>query len=216
LIDSTFKEYEKEIDSTEKEQLWELINAYLDKYEDLEDIYEKLSIAATSHPIDYSKEITFDDETPRKDRYLIEEILERVHLRSGLRQHDNEVHQILVETLGWYFNEIDAIEMLRSYFLKNASDYVLDEFAYQYGLLREEGESDESLRHRILALLKESFNVNDIKATGVDLFTYVENPYTQLTSKNTYLSRKYLAHGTDLMMDYWDKRYITWRDIVWF
>lgn len=217
LIIDAFNDYESEIDDSEKEQIWSLINSYIDKYEELEEIYDKLEYAATSHPIDYTSYIDFDEENPNpNDRSFIEEILERVHIRSDLRKHENEVHQILVETLGWYFNEIDSVEMLRSFLLKNAKDEILDEYAYQYGLLRVTGESDESLRYRILAHMKESYKVPEVKQSGIDLFTYVDNPYTQLTSKNTYLSRKYLAHGDETMMNYWDKKYITWRDIVWF
>ena len=203
LIASTLTDYEKEIDSS--------------KYEELQDIYDKLNVAATTHPLDYSSYIDFDEDVPDKnDRTLIEEILERVHLNSGIRKHENEVHQILVETIGWYFNEFDVIETLRSYFLKNASSEILDEYAYQYGLVRDDGETDDSLRNRILAYMKETYTVQDVEESGIELFTFVDNPYTQLTSKNTYLSRKYLAHGDETMMNYWDSRYITWRDIVWF
>ncbi len=217
LIIDSFDEYEREYDVSKKESLFELIDSLIDKHKEIEAIYDKLSYAATTHPLDYSSYFDVSEDNPNPDdRTLIEEIMERVHIDSHLRRHDNEVHQILRETIGWYFNELDVIQSLRAFLLKNASGIILEEYAYQYGLQREEGESDTSLRYRILAHMKESYRVPDVEASGIDLFTYVEDPYTQLTSKNTYLSRKYLGHGSDIMMDYWDGRYMTWRDIVWF
>lgn len=203
--------------TSRQDNVLEYLDVLLDSYEEKRKIYKKLEEAASTTPTRYiePRSITGED-MDEFDRLLIEEAMERVHIKSKLREHDNEVHNIFRETLGWMFNKFDSIEMLRSFMLKNATGVYLDEYAYQFGLTRRDDESDESLRARILAYLKELFRVRDVKDSGIELFTYVENPITQLTSKNTYLSHKYLAHGEEPIMDYWENRYITRGGIVWF
>lgn len=215
LIDC-WNEYEEmgSIESTRKQDLLVLMDSLLDKFDSIRKIYQTLQENATTKPYEYNYEI---DRNPMDlDRSLIEEVMERVHMQSGLRRHDNEVHNIFRETLGWYFNELDSVEQVRSFLLKNATGAYLDEYAYQYGLARNDNETDDELRARIYAHKKELFKVSDVKSTSVDLFTYVDNPYTQMTSKNTYLSHKYLAHANKNVEDYWFNRYITWREVEWF
>lgn len=217
LILDSFEDYERAYTDEDKQTALELVDTYINQYEEIKEIYNRLDEAATSNPIDYNNLLDFDEEAPNaNNRSIMEEVLERVHMDSGLRQHDNEVHNILLETIGWYFNEIDTVNMLRSFFLKNAEGVVLDEFAYQYGISRNVDEDDITFRNRITAHMKELYRVRDVLESGVKLFTKVDNPYTQLTSTNTYLSHEYLAHADSIVQDYFMKRYIWWHDITWF
>lgn len=147
--------------------------------------------------------------------YLVHELLDKVHMKSELRNPENTMHIFFHETLGWWFNNHDVIQSLMGFSLKYASGGYLDEIAWQFGLTRYNGETDDELRARIMAFMKEKFTTPTVKRSGVTFFTDVPDPHQYMTSKNTYLSNDYLCETSKDIAEYWNNRYICWRDIIW-
>ena len=77
--------------------------------------------------------------------YLVHELLDKVHMKSELRNPENIMHIFFHETLGWWFNNHDVIQSLMGFSLKYASGEYLDEIAWQFGLTRYNGETDDEL-----------------------------------------------------------------------
>lgn len=128
------------------------------------------------------------------------------------------MHRIIRYTVGWWYDNNDAVKNVRQYMIRYAVGEILDAFAEQYGFTREEGESDESLRNRLLAHFRELFRKDYVtNNNNMKIYTKLQhgNPHENLTSTNTYLSNDYYIYAPDKIRDYWSNKYITWRDIIW-
>lgn len=145
----------------------------------------------------------------------VHRMLERVHVDSQLRNPNNYMHQFFVDTLGWWFENNDVINLVRKNSLRYGEGAYLDSLAEQYGLRRNEGESDDDLRIRIKESILEKFTTPTVRSSGVIFFTYNEAPHELLTSHNTYLKNDYLCYASLELENYWNDKYICWWDITW-
>lgn len=220
LMEQEHDKYNAETDPSKREIYLENLDNYMNIYEDIANIKVNLRKEAVKDAPDY--ESYFDnvklseDNENIEDRAIVEEMLERVNLESALRNHNNKVHQIFRDTVGWWFDNNDIITNLRQFNLRFAKEEYLDEIAWQYGLSRKKDESDDDLRKRIMVRFQELFKVENVQNSGVKFFTKVMgNPYQYLTSTNTYLRNDYFCYSDYETENYWNHRYITWRDIIW-
>lgn len=197
-------------------EIEDLVQEYMDKSE----IYEEVTRNTASTIPDYNAllyGVTDEEKKLPPTEYGIagEYMLEQVHRLSELRRPDNELHMLFVELIGRWIDELDVVEQIRQYDLKNAVKEALDLWGYQYGIYRNDEEEDEELRQRIINKILELFTVPYVLANGVTFFTCVNDPQTQLTSHNTYLTNDYLCYAPIPLEEYFDKTYICWRDIIW-
>lgn len=197
-------------------EIEDLVQEYMDKSE----IYEQVTRNTATTIPDYNALLYGVNDEEKKlppNEYGIvgEYMLEQVHRLSELRRTDNELHMLFVELIGRWFEELDVVEDIRKYTLKNAVREVLDLWGYQYGIYRTEEEDDESLRQRIINKILELFTVPYVLANGVTFFTCVNDPLVQMTSHNTYLTNDYLCYAPNAIEEYFDDTYICWRDIIW-
>ena len=201
-----------------KEAYLKKFNYFIDKYYSIQEMMDNVSEIVSSDIPDYSKISkvnTLSEDYNPMGRLLVHEMLNKVHMKSQLRNPENEMHKFFYETLGWWFNNYDVIENLRDFSLKYASEEYLECIAEQYGLTRNDGETDDELRERILSHIKEKFTKPTVRASGVTFFTRVNHPHEQLTSHNTYLSNAYQCYAPRSLEEYWENKYICWREIEW-
>lgn len=220
LIKQKFTLLDKTLDTDKQQEYLSDIEDLLEEYRSINSIYDKVISNTASKIPDYDSLLfDFDDEDKKRpnDVYGIsgEYMLEQVHRFSELRRKDNEIHQLFVELIGRWIDEYDVVENLRKYSLKNATKEVLDLWGYQYGIYRKDEESDDDLRQRIISKILGRFTTPYVLENDVIFFTCVGNPHDQLTSKNTYLTNDYLCYARNDIEEYFDKNYITWRDIIW-
>lgn len=220
LMQQKFRLIDRSRKASEQEQYLYEVQDLIQEYKDKAEIYEKVISNTASKIPDYDTLLdgVIDEEKklpPNQYGISGEYMLEQVHRFSELRRRDNELHMLFVELIGRWIDEYDVVENIRKYSLKNATAEVLDLWGFQYGVYRVENETDDHFRQRIVNKMLERFTVPYAKSSGINFFTCVGNPHCQLTSKNTYLSNDYLCQAPNWVAEYFDKHYITWRDIVW-
>lgn len=220
LMQQKFRLIDRSRNPKDQENYLNEINDLIREYNDKAGIYEKVISNTASRIPDYRTLLHgIDDEEkvipPTEYGISGEYMLEQVHKLSELRRPDNELHMLFVELIGRWIDEYDVVENLRKYNLKNATKEVLDLWGYQYGIYRNEEESDDDYRQRIINKLLELFTIPYVLANGVTFFTCVSDPHTRLTSKNTYLTNDYLCYASNDIEEYFNDNYICWRDIIW-
>ena len=225
VVEKIRTEYERYNTSTsdkEKNEALSKIDIYMQEYDDLEWIFDNLKKnAATDVPKYEIKDYDYEDsqhpDIPIGD-VIVDDMLEKVHVESSLRRHDNIMHQIIHETIGWWYDHYNSVLNVRQLILKNASGDYLDELASQYGFYRKDGETDDELKERIRKHMLEVFRKDFIcNQANLKIFTKTGhgNPNENLTSTNTFLTNDYYIKGSDEDVEYWSNKYLTWRDIIW-
>lgn len=232
LIEDIQLEHDKYLKALTDEEKEEHLNNILydfEKYDEYSEILENMELAAVKETPQYTLDYLADDEEydviegengakfkPMVERASVEEMLERVNIESALRQHSNPVHQIFRDTIGWWMDNNDVIVKLRELSIRFAKSEYLDQLAYQFGLTRKKDETDDDLRKRIMLHLQELYKVSNLRNSNVKFFSRTpSNPYTCMTSRNTFLTNRYFCYADDETENYWYNNYITWRDIIW-
>lgn len=215
-MDILFKKYDRSNKVAQQEAVLEEINLLLSEYVKIKRVIE--SNRASSTAIIQETPILMEDE--EEDPSIIygehgEAILEKLHRESGLRRKDNEIHKLYVELVGRWFDEWDNVREVRNYMFRFASGRWLDFWGETFGLQRNTDENDEDYRARITAKFNEEFNTPYIENLDVMFFTYVDDVYRQMTSRNTYLSHKYYCHSTGAIRKYIEEHFVGWGEIVW-
>ena len=218
-IELTFSEYKLAKTEESKEEQLKSIEELIVRYVNIKNIIDNVSVSLTPYAVDdllVGLEGSEEKKIPVNEYGISgENILERLHRESGLRRKDNYIHQLFVELIGRWIDEWDSVEEIRKFNLKYATGEWLNELASNYGINRAKGETDDSLRERILQKKAERFTVPSLKEHKVTFFSCVRNPKTQLTSKNTYLTNDYLGYAEYPTEEYYEDTYVCWRDIRW-
>ena len=206
-------------DRTRNEGYLEQIEELLQRYRNIANIITNVERNTSAIIPDYGTLFGYHDEEgiPEDVKGVMgESVLEKLHRESGLRDKNNYLHVLFVETFGAWMDERDIVADIRQYSLKFAKGVILDLYGYQYGVYRKsDDEDDDDYRQRIIQHINERFTTPIVKSNNVMFFTCVSNPLTQLTSKNTYLTNDYLCYAPDDIEAYYNDNYITWRDIIW-
>ena len=130
---------------------------------------------------------------------FIEEILsdDRLNPNSNLSNPDSDGYQILDNTIGWWMDEVDNQDRLLQLFISYASGEYLDVQGSIKGIYRKENESDDEFRERIISTQNFHLTKNCIRDIGGEVYCYVENINTQITSQNVLLSNEYIIDIND-------------------
>lgn len=218
-LELTFSEYKLAKTTEEKDIKLQLIEELFVRYANIKNIIDNVSSSVTPYAVDdlfVGLEGSEEKKIPVNEYGISgEHILERLHRESGLRRKDNYIHKLFVELIGRWIDEWDSVEEIRKFNLKYATGLWLDELASNYGIVRENGQTDDELRERILQKKTERFTTPSVKSHNVTFFSCVRNPKTQLTSKNTYLTNDYLCYADYPTEEYYEDTYVCWRDIRW-
>lgn len=136
-----------------------------------------------------------------------EEILDfnRLNPNSNLSNPNSDGYKLFDNTLGWFLdNKIDN-DILSQTLILTASGMYLDLLGRTKGIYRNNDESDDVYRNRIICLINLQFNKADLENIGCEVFDYVEEIDKQVTSKNTLLSNQYLIYADDTNRSIVDK-----------
>lgn len=223
-LDVVFSNYKRASSSEVEAECLEEAEDLLRRYKDISKVVNHVTLTLNPTNLDtlfYEIGDFEDEETELEKEKVIryglegERILEKVHRESALRKKDNEIHQLFVELIGRFFDDLDPISESNKYILKYATGIWLDELAKQYGITRYTDETDNELRKRILQRFNERFTTPQVRKHDITFFTCVNDPKTRLTSKNTYLTNDYLCYGEDVTEEYFELIWVCWRDIIW-
>lgn len=220
--DAELSVYLTETDETVKEGCLEEATNWIKQYYRLEAIeYKDISQDLPQWFNDIRDE---DSVEPLTDE--AHQMLDRVHEFSQLRRHDNPMHGIIEATIGaWLDTHGNVVKNLQEKTtVKHAKDGYLREIAEQYGIKNPRDKNgkykytDDELRNMITHRVFQKFTVPELRCYDYDsdgndnellFYTFVPNPFTQLTSHNTYLSHRYFCYGTEETMKYYANKYIT-------
>lgn len=119
-----------------------------------------------------------------------EGIINRLSLNSELRNPDNPMHKIINNGLGELLDSIDFSVLFEGLFVESATGKYLDLHGKDYNIRRNDGESDEHYRKRIIYESLGRLTVDYLREVyDLQLYTYVEDydpANNQLTSDNQY------------------------------
>lgn len=218
-LELNFAKYNNSSSAESQQYYLEIIDSYLTRYAEIKYILDNVLANTSTVVPDYETLLQpFRDEDSEEDTNIPlmgEELLSLIHRESGLKQKSNYLHQLYVELYGHWLDSWNSVDQIRKFMLRFAENEWLDEWAYQYGLLRNEDETDDELRNRIIRKITELFTTLLVKQNNVTFFTCVNDPQIQLTSHNTYLTNDYLCYAPEQTEEYYNSTYITWRDIIW-
>lgn len=143
----------------------------------------------------------------------IEGIIERLN-NPHLHNTTNPGRKVLDGTIGEY------LEHYNNHFLDlwlcKATGGFLDVIGEQYGVIRQDDETDDSYRKRIQLDVSIVDSSSDIRKAGVELYVKTTGDFgDKWTSDNLYLGHEeYFAVADDEAEDYISKKFIV-EDITW-
>lgn len=149
-----------------------------------------------------------------------EEIIERLHSNSNLRNLDNPVRKIIDNTIGEWLDQHDETVLYENIFLISATGKYLDLHGQTYNIYRRVDESDENYRQRIIYESLNRLTVNYLRDVfNLDVYVYVANynpQNNQLTSDNYYINRYgFMAVVSDEIRNILEKKFVIGRELKW-
>ena len=121
-------------------------------------------------------------------------IVERLHVNSVLRDENHPTRKLLDYTIGAWLDDYSVTDLFENIFLESATGKWLDVHGKQYGVTRQEDESDDNYRQRIIYEGLDRLNSNYLcDIYGLTLYVYVSsyNPSNNtLTSDNEYMNKE--------------------------
>lgn len=119
-----------------------------------------------------------------------EEIFDRLHLKSALRDKNNDARKLLDYTVGEWLDNFTDTDFLEQFYIQNATDKYLDLWGKLFDIPRKLDENDDDYRNRIVYDGIGNLNVDYfINVFNLPLYAYVNNfnvYNNDLTSRNKY------------------------------
>jgi hypothetical protein len=136
-----------------------------------------------------------------------EEILDeyRLNPNTNLSNPESDGYKLIDNTIGWLISEYMDSDLVMETFIGTAKGAYLDFLGRMKGIYRNNGESDDDYRSRIINLDNLKFSKADLESIGCEIFCYVKEIDKQVTSSNPLLSRKYLVYADTVTMEWVDK-----------
>ena len=149
-----------------------------------------------------------------------EGIISRLHENCSLRDPNNPVRPIIINTIGAWLDNHDPTELMNGVYLQSATGKYLDLFGKDFDIPRKLDESDEHYRNRLfyqaLGYLTVDYLVN---VYDLHLYVYVEDFDTDdntLTSDNQYInSAGFMADTDDETQNILEKTFVLGSSITW-
>lgn len=118
-------------------------------------------------------------------------LIERLPLQSELRNEDNPMRKILLNTIGEWLERYNVDEWFKQHFLNEATGKYLDLHGKQFNIKRKENEDDEKYRERIKYIIIGHLTIPYLKNIyNIKIFNKPENytdGYTLLSDNEYYL-----------------------------
>ena len=149
-----------------------------------------------------------------------EAIIDRLHPRCSLRDEDNPVREVLINTLGAILDEFDIQGSLDAPYLQEATGVYLDLHGKDLNVPRRHGEADDDYRRRlyyeVLGYLSVAYLLN---VYDLSLYSFVDDfncTGLKLTSDNPYIKGDgFMAIADDDIKSILEKKFIIGGGLTW-
>lgn len=130
---------------------------------------------------------------------FIEEMLsdDRLNPNSKLSDSESDGYKLLDNTIGWWMDKVDDEDRFSQLFITTATGKYLDIHGSIKGIYRNDGEDDETFRERLINTQNFKLTKEGINSLGGEVYCFVDNINTQITSKNVVLSNEYIIDIDD-------------------
>ena len=141
-----------------------------------------------------------------------EEIIERLHQDSALRDNDNPMRKILDNGVGGWLDNFTEHPLQEEVFLQSAKSKYLDLHGKDYGIPRKIDESDEDYLSRIIYESLGHLTTEFLeKVYNLSVYSYAEDfdvTNNTLVSDNPYCSNEYMTVASDEIQNILNKKFI--------
>lgn len=138
---------------------------------------------------------------------------------SALQDSDNQLRTVLDKSVGEFMDSVSTEVVFDGLFLQTASGGWLDAHGVDFGVVRRDGESDESYRERIIFEKLEYLTVHNLlNIYGLTLYVFVDDfdaSENCLTSDNPYISSRYMSVASDELKEILNKKFVLDGEITW-
>lgn len=138
---------------------------------------------------------------------------------SALQDSDNQLRIVLDKSVGEFMDSVSTEVVFDGLFLQTASGGWLDAHGVDFGVVRRDGESDESYRERIIFEKLEYLTVHNLlNIYGLTLYAFVDDfdaSENCLTSDNPYISSRYMSVASDELKEILNKKFVLDGEIEW-
>lgn len=150
-----------------------------------------------------------------------EAMFDRLSENSALKNPKNNGRKVIDNTVGEWIDNRDFGRLHDNMFLNTATGEFLNLFGKDYGIIRNEGESDDDYRERIVFEKLEYLNArNLIEIYGLKLYAQINNydpSSNQLTSDNPYNDMEGLmCENNEEIKSIIEKKFVMGDSIKWF
>ena len=146
-------------------------------------------------------------------------MVEMLPQHSALQDVDNPLRVVLDRSVGEFMDAVDSEAVFDGLFLQSASGGWLDAHGVDFGVVRRDGESDESYRERIIFEKLEYLTVHNLlNIYGLTLYVFVDDfdaSENCLTSDNPYISSRYMSVASDELKNILDNKFVLDGEIEW-
>ncbi len=146
-------------------------------------------------------------------------MVEMLPQHSDLQDEDNQLRTVLDKSVGEFMDSVSTESVFDGLFLQSASGGWLDAHGVDFGVVRRDGESDESYRERIIFEKLEYLTVDNLLSIyGLTLYVFVDDfdaSENCLTSDNPYISSRYMSVASDELKEILNKKFVLDGEIEW-
>ena len=146
-------------------------------------------------------------------------MVEMLPQHSDLQDEDNQLRTVLDKSVGEFMDSVSTESVFDGLFLQSASGGWLDAHGVDFGVVRRDGESDESYRERIIFEKLEYLTVDNLlNIYGLTLYAFVDDfdaSENCLTSDNPYISSRYMSVASDELKNILNNKFVLDGEIEW-
>ena len=149
-----------------------------------------------------------------------EAIIDRLHENCALRDADNPMRSVFINTVGALLDDFDLYDSMEAPYLQNASGVYLDLHGKDLGVRRKYQESDDDYRKRlfyeVLGVLTVAYLLNVYELTLYSKVSSFSLTGMKLTSDNPYIDDSgFMAVASDEVQSILESKFVIGGGIEW-
>ena len=149
-----------------------------------------------------------------------EAIIDRLHENCALRDADNPMRSVFINTVGALLDDFDLYDSMEAPYLQNASGVYLDLHGKDLGVRRKYQESDDDYRKRlfyeVLGVLTVAYLLNVYELTLYSKVSSFSLTGMKLTSDNPYINDSgFMAVASDEVQSILESKFVIGGGIEW-
>lgn len=149
-----------------------------------------------------------------------EAIIDRLHQNCALRDNDNPMRSVFINTVGAILDDFDLYDSMEAPYLQNASGVYLDLHGKDLGVRRNYQESDDDYRKRlfyeVLGVLTVDYLLNVYELTLYSKVSSFSLTGMKLTSDNPYINDAgFMTIASDEVQSILESKFVIGGGIEW-